>query len=225
MELEAFLPLTEPYAPLDLQVTKAANAEEASFLRNYYLGVTGRQARIDVAGLANAFHCGPMCTDPRRAFALEHMDALKELASTLKEAKNVRLAAQWGQPGSFRINEMFKIGGWVREAIPSETMGFVPSGQWNEFPDVHSYFTAREIRESSAMLLIQALEATQAAAAVRLSGNAVQVLLSGIGDNQAGLLFQAPTAPAPEVGSRLTDGTEYKIIEELEPGVIYYETT
>lgn len=40
-----------------------------------------------------------------------------------------------------------------------------------------------------------------------------------------GVLFQPPGVPIPTVGSKLKDGTELRIIEVLEPGVIHYETT
>ena len=223
-----FLALAGPYAPLDLGVTKAADPDEASLLRNYYLGATARGTGVEVgvvAGLANAFHCGSPCTDTRRESALEHMRALKDLAALLQRTKSVRLVARWGQPGSFRVNDAFKLGNLVREAVPSATMGFIPSGTWKDYPDIKTFFATRGIPESSASLLLEALENAQALAAVRVSENVVQVVLSGIGDNQAGLMFQPPRHSIPKVGTKLEDGTELKVVQQLEPGVIYYETT
>lgn len=219
-----FTALTGPYAPLDLQVTRARDSEEASYLRNYYLGVTGRVVGVDVPSLAQRFH-QPATVDGRMKFAATHLAEFKDLATRFRLAEGIRLVAQWEQPGDFRINDMFSIHGWVREAIASDTMGFVPSGRWNEFPSVTAFFDARGLRESAAMALVQSLVDTRAAAVVRLPGGTVQVLLAGIADNHAGILFQPEAAAIPQVGAALDDGTEFRLVEQLEPGVIYFETT
>lgn len=49
---KAFVLAVLPYAPLDLQITKAQNYEEADTLRNFYLGVAGAASGIDSAALA-----------------------------------------------------------------------------------------------------------------------------------------------------------------------------
>jgi hypothetical protein len=226
MEPREYLALAGPYAPLDLQVTRARDASEASLLKNLYLGVCGHFLNIDTARLANAFHCGPECTRRRKAYATERLDRFSALAGSLRKVRNVVLVAQWGQPGSLRVNDMFKLGGWVREAIPSPELGFVPSGQWHEYATLEAFFSARGIDGPATLAIVESAGEAGAGAVVRLQDDAVRVFLpGGIGDNQAGLLFQDPSLAAPRVGATTPDGFETVVTETLSPGVYYFETS
>lgn len=224
MDVGQYLALAGPFAPLDLQVTRG-RASDASLLKNFYLGVCGAALQIDTARLAGAFHCGPGCTARRRAHASDRLGQLAELVRTLRKTKNVGLIAQWGRPGSFRVNEMFKLGSWVREAIPSPKFGLIPSGEWNEYATVELYFSTRGIDGPATLALVHQAEELGVGAVARLTDGAVAVLIVGLGDNLSGVLFQEPGQSAPQPGEQLQNGVEYKVVLKLKPGVYYFETT
>lgn len=226
LETHEYLALAGAYAPLDLQVTRAQDSREASLLKNFYLGVCGQILRLDTARLANDFHCGPGCTSRRRNYATDRLDQFSRLADEIRKAKGVALVAQWWQPGSFRVNDMFMLGGWVREAIPSPELGFIPSGQWQEHATLEAFFLTRGIESSAALAIVKKAEEAGASAVVRAPDGAVHVFIpGGIGDNQAGLLFQEPSLEPPRIGANSSDGFDNVVVEKVSPGVYYFETT
>jgi hypothetical protein len=225
MDVREYLALAGPFAPLDLQVTRAS-ASEASLLKNVYLGTCGAVLKIDTARLANDFHCGPDCTGPRRAYARDRLDRLMGLVASFRTIKRVTVIAQWWEPGSFRVNEMFKLGSWVREAIPSPELGFIPSGQWHEYKTVELFFSTRGIDGAASLALVHKAEELGVGAIARLAGNAVAVFIpGGLGDNQAGVLFNESSPSAPQLGAQAVNGLEYVVVEKLAPGVYYFETS
>jgi hypothetical protein len=224
MEVREYLALAGPFAPLDLQVA-SGGASDASLLKNLYLGLCGAALQIDTARLARDFHCGPDCTARRSAYASDHLEQLTELARALRKTKNVGLIAQWGRPGSFRVNELFKIGSSVREAIPSPEFGLLPSGAWNEFATAELYFSTRGIDGSATLALVHMAEELGVGAVARLVDGTVAVFIVGLGDNQSGVLFQEPSQSAPQLGGQLQNGLEYVVVRKLKPGVYYFETT
>ena len=226
LETREYLALAGAYAPLDLQVTRARDSGEASLLKNIYLGVCGQILKLETARLANDFHCGQECSSRRRTYATDRLDQFSRLADAIRNAKGVALVAQWQQPGSFRVNNMFKLGGWVREAIPSPELGFIPSGQWKEYATLEAFFLARGIEKSAALAIVKKAEEAGASAVVRAQDGAVHVFIpGGIGDNQAGLLFQEPSLEPPRVGAKSSDGFDNVVVEKVSPGVYYFETT
>lgn len=225
VELPRYLALASPFGTLDLQVTRADDGDEASLLKNAYLGISGRILKIDTPMLTNSFHCGAECTGQRKELAVKNLKQVRELVDAFLRAKNISIAAQGYSDNRFRINNVFVLGGWIREAIPSPNMGFIPSGQWNEFHDLDEYFEKSHIERADAMRLIDGLKSISFAAIERSGANSVRVFLTGIGDNVAGLLFQNGDAPPPVLRAMSADGLEYVILEEIESGLWYFETT
>lgn len=225
VELPMYLALASPFGTLDLQVTRAADGDEASLLKNFYLGVSGRILKIDTAKLANSFQCGPECTGRRKELAVKNLKQVRELVDAFLQAKNIAIAAQGYNDNRFPINNVFVLGDWAREAIPSPNMGFIPSGQWNEFRNLDEYFEKSQIDRADAMRLIDGLKNISFTAIERSGANSVRVFLAGIGDNVAGLLFQNGDSPPPVLRAMSADGLEYVILEEIESGLWYFETT
>jgi hypothetical protein len=225
VELSVYLALASPFGPLDLQVTRAKDGDEASQLKNIYLGVSGAILKIDTPKLANSFHCGPECTQQRKARALKNLQQVREIVSIFLKAQNVSLVAQGYNDSRFRVNNTFVLGPWVREAVPSANMGFVPSGQWNEFSDLDEYFAKSHTIRAEVMQLVDGLKRTSFAAIERNGATTVRVFLTGIGDNVAGLLFQAGDTSPPVLRANPADGLDYIILEEVESGLWYFETT
>lgn len=214
--------LASPFGTLDLQVTRANDGDEASLLKNIYLGVSGRILKIDTAKLANSFHCGSECTGQRKELAVKNLQQVRELVGAFLQTQNITIAAQGYNDNRFRVNNTFILGAWVREAIPSPN---IPSGQWNEFHNLDEYFEKSHIKRAEAMRLVDGLKRISFAAIERNGTNSVRVFLTGIGDNVAGLLFQNGDTIPPVLRAKFADGLEYVILEEIESGLWYFETT
>jgi hypothetical protein len=79
------------------------------------------------------------------------------------------------------------------------------------------------VSEAEALALVAELRRIGFVAIVR-DGRVLRAIGVGIGDNEAGLLF-APGAIGIKVGDRTADGRDYSVVEKIEPGIWYYETT
>ena len=225
VELHMYQALASPFGTLDLQVTRVNDGDEASLLKNMYLGVSGRILKMDPSKLVSSFHCGPECTKQRKELAVKSLQQVRELVDAFLQTKNITIAAQGYHDNRFRVNNTFILGAWVREAIPSPNMGFIPSGQWNEFHNLDEYFEKSHIKRAEAMRLVDGLKRISFAAIEKNGTNSVRVFLTGIGDNVAGLLFQNGDTIPPVLRTKSADGLEYVILEEIESGLWYFETT
>jgi len=215
-----------PYGPLYFEVRRAKTPKEADQWSNFLLGLGGGTCAIDSAALANKFHCGPPCTAERRRQAVEALPATRKLVAEFRKLKGVWLLSQWGVPHDYRVNDLFNmLEGQTNEALPSPAMGFVPSNWWKAWPGVPQYLATIGAKQEDVERVIAQMRALPITSAVVREGADVRVIRIGIGDNQSGLLFTSPKAPVPRVRSALPDGREYTVIEVLEPGVIYFETT
>src|SRR4029450_6715026 len=131
---ELFKRWSLPFGPLSLQVTKA-NHNEASLLKNLYLGVSGAAFKVDPRALANSFHCGPSCSEYRRADVQSKYPRIEPLVSHFRALAHIRIIANWGMGDDFRVNELFRIMGQQNLTQPSAIMGFVPSDVWHSVKD------------------------------------------------------------------------------------------
>ncbi|HEV7730788.1 MAG TPA: hypothetical protein VGR62_01435 [Candidatus Binatia bacterium] len=224
MDPRIYVALGGPYAPLDLQITRAASAEESSTLQNAWLGVSGAKLGVDTMRLANGFHCGPVCVTRRKTIALESLKHLREIVDTFWRMPNLTILAQWGQPKSFRANNVYIAGPSVREAEPSPEMGFVPSGRWIDYADLDAAMAAQGLDKARVLSLLDRLWETHGRALVRSGPDAIRAILGGIGDNETGVLFQRPDAPPPRVGESF-EGMQYVVVEQLDQGTFYFETS
>lgn len=224
MDPRIYVALGGPYAPLDLQITRAASAEESTTLQNFWLGVSGAKLGVDTMRLAAGFHCGSVCVTRRKAIAVDSLKLLRGVVDTFWRMPNLTVLAQWGQPKSFRANNVYIAGPSVREAEPSPEMGFIPSGRWIDYADLDAAMTAQGLDTAQVLALLDRLWVTHGRALVRSGPETIRAVLSGIGDNESGVLFQRPDAPPPKVGESF-EGMEYVVVEQLEQGMFYFETS
>lgn len=223
MDPRLYVALSGPYAPLDLHVTRAADAAEASALQRFWLGVSGAKLGVDVQRLTSGFHCGSLCVARRKAIAIESLVALRGIVATFWRMPNLTILAHWGQPQSFRVNDVYVVGGQPREAEPSAEMGFVPSGRWTDV-DFEAAMTAQGLDATAVVRLLGRLGDSRARALVRSGAGSVHAFIAGIGSDRSGVVFQTPDVPAPKVGDQV-GGATYVMVERLEPGAFYFETT
>lgn len=212
-----------PFAPLDLQVGKATH-EEASSLRNFYLGYVGAAFGVNPAKLANDFHCGPDCTRGRFEELAGNLPKIEQLVDGFRKLKGVDVLASWGIRGQFRVNGLFKVFDQTNVTTPSPVMGFVPSSSWTP-ADADKYIVSLGASPAAVRSVLAAQEALSIAALVREAGGEIRVVRIGISDNEAGLLFPSGKQPALTRGAKLPDGRQIVFLRELKAPVLFYETT
>jgi hypothetical protein len=219
---DAFIRAAMPFAPLYLAAAKGPPAEVEA-LRGLFLGMSGRACGVDAAALVRGFACGKTCIDKRRSAARQGLRGARALVGRIRPLQGLRVVAQWGTPGEFRINDLFAVRGRHLRAAPSAVMGLVPSASWKPFQDLGAELRGTGVSEAEALALVAELRRIGFVAIVR-DGSVLRAIGVGIGDNEAGLLF-APGPIGIKVGDRTEDGRDYSVVEKVEPGIWYYETT
>ena len=136
---KAFTLAVLPYAPLDLQVTKAKTHEEASDLKNFYLGIAGAASGNDSAAMANSFHCGQSCIQYRKSDVEGKLVQISELVNEFSSISRLELLAQWGMKDEYRVDNVFHMMGQTNESLPSAVMGFIPSDKWRKLDAPETY--------------------------------------------------------------------------------------
>lgn len=221
---ELFKRWSLPFGPLSLQVTKA-NHDEASSLKNLYLGVSGAAFKVDPRASANSFHCGPSCVEYRRTDVKSKLPQIEPLVSHFRALARIRIIANWGMGDDFRVNELFRIMGQQNLTQPSPIMGFVPSDVWHPVKDADEYIRSLGANPAKVRGLLREMRDLSLSALVAETGSlSVRVVRVGIGDNESGLLFAQGDAAPYKKGDKLSDGREILLIERLKQGVYFYET-
>ena len=222
---KAFTLAVLPFAPLDLQITKAQNYEEANVLRNFYLGIAGAASGIDPTALANSFHCGKTCIEYRRSDVVGKLTRIAELVDEFDAARQVEILAQWGIKDEYRVNNVFHMMGQTNESVPSPLMGFVPSDKWRKLASPEKYLEEIKLPQAKFDAMLTKVKEMSLAAVVRDSQGNIRVVRVGISDNEAGLLFVKTPANKPKKGQKMLDGREFVYVEEIKPNIFYYETS
>jgi hypothetical protein len=214
-----------PYGPLGLEIRKAKNAGEADSVRNFQLGMAAAACGVPQQRVTNYFFCGPACPQNRRDHIVKQMGKVRKTLVAFESISEIRLISIWAPKGEIRVNDLYVIGGVAREAIPSPEMGLVPSGRWRNWPSLASYLTTKKVQEKDVIAITEQMRDVGLSALLKDAAGARAVGV-GVGDNESGLAFITPKGGLPpRVGIVLPDGRKYSIVEEVEPGVFYYETT
>lgn len=221
---ELFKRWSLPFGPLSLQVTKAHH-DEASALKNLYLGVSGAAFNVDPRVLANSFHCGPSCVEDRGADLKAKFPRIEPLVSHFRTLVHIHVIANWGMGDDFRVNELFRIMGQQNLTQPSPIMGFVPSGIWHPVKDADEYIKSLGANPAKVREIVKQMRDLSLSALVADTGSVVRVVRLGIADNESGLLFTSDDAAPYKKGDKLSDGREVIFIERLKSGVYFYETS
>lgn len=211
------------YGPLGLEVRKANSPAEAGSLRNFYLGVVASACGVGAEDVTAHFFCGPDCPANRREHLARQLPAIRGLAASFRKLIGLRILAVWAPKGDLRVNDVFQMTGVVREAMPSPTMGLVPSGDWKPWPSLAAYLNTIKLPEDTVARLTQQMLAIGLSALIR-EGADIRLVGVGVGDNESGLLLTARRTLTPQVGARLPDMKTYSIVERLAPDLYYYET-
>ena len=102
-------------------------------------------------------------------------------------------------------------------------MGFIPWDTWQHYSGVADYLRAKHVSEAAFQDLLKEVKALSLAAVVREKG-VIRIVRIGITNNESGLLFLNSGAPLPVVGERAEGGRRYVVVEQIEKGLVFYET-
>lgn len=213
-----------PYGPLGLEIRKPASASEADHIRNFHLGMVAAACRIPPSLVTASFFCGPECPGNRRDHLAHQLPAVRSLAQAFNALAAIRLVAVWAPEGEFRVNDVFVLNGQAMEAIPSEKLGLVPSGNWKTWPSLGAYLATSKVLEKDVQGLIDQMLAIGLSALIR-DGSRTRMVGVGVGDNESGLILLPADSSPPRVDMELPDGRKYTIVVEIAPGIFFYETT
>ena len=212
-----------PYGPLGLEARKAG-AEEAAKIRSFHLGLAAAACNIPLEKVTAAFHCGPDCPRNRRDHLVKQLPDLRAAVASFEKVPALRLLSIWLPRGELRVNDVFVLDGQVREAIPSAKNGLVPSGNWKPWKNLEEYLAGIHVSDQAVSDLTERMYGAGLSALIR-EKSATRAVGVGVGDNESGLLFLHSGKPAPRVGEIRRNGSKYTIVEEVGPGVWYYETS
>ncbi len=226
-DLKRFLYWTKPYAPLDLEVRKAQNAEEASLLKNHFFGAVGSAAGINSRMLLKAtdeFHFFYR-RDLRGVAAMkENILQLGIMSNHFLRFPKLKILARW-DGDDFRVNDIYSVRGKMVEFSPSPVMGLMPSHLSRKRQKLSDVLTEIDLPQRDFDKLLSKMKQLGVVAMVREQDGSVRVVQAGVSDNEAGLLFLAPGAQKPVPNQERRDGKKFIHLEELRPNVFYYVTT
>jgi hypothetical protein len=179
---------------------------------------------VPSAAVTGYFFCGPECPKNRRDHLVGQLPKVRTLLSSFQPLGGMYLISIWAPKGELRVNDVFLLNGQVREAVPSPKLGLVPSGEWRPWHDLPAYLGTLGLEQAAVDGLVSQMLSIGLSAVVR-EPEGIRVVGVGVGDNESGLVFVRQGAVAPRVGRATADAKEYSIVEEVAPGVFYYETT
>jgi hypothetical protein len=222
-DLELFRRAVLPFGPMDLTVQRA-DKDEVTVLRLLYLGAVGQACHVDAVSLSRSFHCGPGCTKQRRDDLVSKLDEIKTAVGEFASLGNVGVVSQWGRKNEYRLDNLYVMLGSANEAQPSKIMGFVPSSSWTPVRQVPSFLRGRGVSEEKVSRLVSRMRDLSLAAVVR-DPLGTRVIRVGIGTRQSGLLFLKIGKALPQLGAQIENGGKYVHLQEIEKGVVFYETS
>jgi hypothetical protein len=211
-----------PYGPLGLDVRKASGPGDANDLVNFHTGVMAAACGLRENVTAH-FHCAG-CPEHRARNLRGQLASIKEIKRLFDPLGSVAVLSIWDPVGELRVNDVFVMKGTAREAIPSQAMGFVPSGDWKPWPGLPQYLSSIRVSEDSIKGIVERMRRAGLTAIVR-KRDGTRFVGVGIGDNESGILFLHAGSPPPPLRVPGTDGRELVKLEKLENGVYYYETS
>ncbi len=220
--------MATPYGPLDLQVTKPVSFEESSYLKNYYLGGVGAAfglSRGETIELVGGPLCGPVCTEGYRERLVARLDDLESLVTSFRREENLRVYALARSTAPvIRINNLFYTQDNAVEHIPYGEAGLVPSPKTRRWESLEAYMEANGLDPAFMVDFLHRFTDTGIAAIVR-DDAWTWVVLYGISDNEAGLIFVDEGADPPEPRQKLLNGKEFINLEPIRDGIWFYETS
>ena len=220
----ALWPHSLPYGPLTLEARKAT-PEDAARLRELHQALVASACGLSMERVKDPSGCEPDCVQEWRTGIEKNAKAVDALAAEFGYWKSVHLIAYFGPSGEFRVNDVFVLGGEVREALPVTDAGLVPSGNWKTWPTIESAIGRFGVPPSRLVSFPERLHSLGLIAIVR-EANGLRLVGGGSGNVERGLLRLRPGTAPPKIDSRREDGRVYSLLVRQKDllNTWYYET-
>ena len=123
----------------------------------------------------------------------------------------------------YRINNVFISPVEVLLYEPSESAGFVPSGQYQQYKALSELPDIQALSQDS-QELIDIMNKHRVSALVRMDSGGLNIIFEGFADNHWGVVFYEKNTPEIKVGDTNPLGFEYDDIEKISDNLFYYQT-
>jgi len=196
-DLVTFTRLTQPYAPLDVQVV-GASIDEARQIKGRFFGMAASSSGIGLdktLAMTNGFHC-QTCGPARVEDLRKDLPEIRLLVQRFSAMPNeVLLLAQWGIPGDFRINSIFHQGSLTQEYTSNQNV--FPGAVVKRFDDVSTALKLFGVQQRDLEALLKQMDMVHIIALVR-TPDGVRAIRTGVTRSMAGLLFVANKGEIPK---------------------------
>jgi len=208
-------------------MTKPKSHEESSHMKNYYLGVVGAAMGVNPQKISKSFHCGPTCRQSRKNHLVEYLPTIKKVVQQFRSYSQTQVISIWEIPGEYRVNDLYYMKNLVWSAGQTSRFGFYPvlsrgkSGLTKEEYSTQLRNLTR-VRDSE---IVDLLFELRVAALTKSPNGSIEVVLTGIGDNQASMRFSSKERDNPHVGDQSTNGIAIVFVSCVERTICYFETS
>lgn len=221
-DLTTFMRLTQPYAPLDIQVV-GESIDDARQTKARFFGMAAESSGIGVdkaVAMTDAFHCqscGPTRVEelrkdlPEIRLLVQRFDAMPD---------DVLLLAHWGIPGDFRVNSIFHQGSLTQEYANYQNV--FPGTTVRIFKDAAKALRSLGIQQPDLEGLLKQMEKTHIVALLR-TPEGIRAIRTGVTRSMAGLLFVAHKGDIPKPREENNGLRINGFIKEAED-VFYFES-
>ena len=222
-DAELFIKLTQPYAPLDLTVTRG-DLKSVQSTRDIFYGMAGAASGISRTALMA--HLDAIKQDQQNSAGLAtdltlHLPALGELVQKFSAtAPEVQIIAQWEIDGDLRLNNTFLQHNAVTAYL--EHNGLIPYPPGVPFHSLDAELSADHLTQADLNTIVPSMSSLHIVALLKMPIG-IRAVYAGASHNETGLLFLSKGAAPPRSGDRWGNGIELSSVVSIGPGVFLYE--
>lgn len=218
-----FAKLTQPYAPLDLTVTRG-DLKSVQSSRDFFYGLAGASAGISRTALMT--HLDAFRRDQQNPSDLAHdlaiyLPALRVLVQKFSATTpEVQLIAQWDISGDLRLNNTFLQHSAVTAFLDHN--GLIPYPPGIPFHSLDAELSSDHLPRDDLDAIVSSMHSLHIVALLKMPIG-VRAIYSGVSHNETGLLFLTPGAATPRPGDRWGNGIELISVLSVAPDIFLYE--
>ena len=222
-DAELFTKLTQPYAPLDLTVTRG-DLKSAQSSRDIFYGMAGAAAGVSRTALMahmNTFKRGQEGPADLATDLTLHLPPLRELARKFSAtAPEVQLIAQWNIDGDLRLNNTFLQHSTAIAYLDHN--GYIPHPPGVPFHSLDAELNGDHLTQTDLDTIVSSMRSLHIVALLKMPLG-IRAIYSGASHNETGLLFLNPGQTPPRTGDRWGNGIELSAVLSIAPGLYLYE--
>ena len=218
-----FTKLTQPYAPLDLNITHG-DLKTVQSSRDIFYGIAGAAAGLSrdaIVQRLDTFKASQQSPSDLASDLALHLPELRQLVQKFSAtAPEVLVIAQWDVPGDLRLNNTFLQHSVVTTYL--EHNGFVPYPPGVSFHSLDAELNADHLSRDDLDVIVSAMHSLHIVALLK-TPIGIRAIYSGVSHNETGLLFLNSGETPPRPGDRWGNGIELSSALSIGPDVYLYE--